>query len=133
MTPFLPVEILRLIIDNFHLPDFSSSRRTPELERDTRWTLCALSRTSRTFRQVALPLLFCFIRIWNKRDCLQFAGNFNDSDNSKLLNTLVVHGKATLTANETEVQSRIIRSFFHSVKVAVLNQCSALQYFSGSS
>ncbi|GAA5983848.1 hypothetical protein JCM5350_007573 [Sporobolomyces pararoseus] len=59
----LPPELLRLVVDNFRLPPFSSYRRTRGLEKEIRSTLYCLSLTSQTFRQIAQPLLFASIQI----------------------------------------------------------------------
>ncbi|GAA5975186.1 hypothetical protein JCM5350_000172 [Sporobolomyces pararoseus] len=62
MSLQLPPELLRLVVDNFLLPPFSSPRRTLDLEKETRSTLYSLCLTSHTFCRIAQPLLFNFIR-----------------------------------------------------------------------
>jgi hypothetical protein len=89
MIPHLPVEILRLIVNNFRLPLFSSYRRTPELENETRATLCALSLTSHTLRQIAQPLLYEFIRLRDKQQLSQLVQNNSSNDLLEHLRSLV--------------------------------------------
>ncbi|GAA5892303.1 uncharacterized protein JCM6883_007312 [Sporobolomyces salmoneus] len=63
MPPQPPVELLRVIVDNFRLPPLSSILRTRQLEDETRSTLYSLCLTSRIFYEIAQPLLFHFVRI----------------------------------------------------------------------
>ncbi|GAA6005018.1 hypothetical protein JCM11491_002308 [Sporobolomyces phaffii] len=61
MVALLPLELLCLVVDNFHLPAFSDPRRTFTLERASRSTLYSLCLTSHTFRDIAQPILFAFV------------------------------------------------------------------------
>ncbi|GAA5903658.1 uncharacterized protein JCM6883_005072 [Sporobolomyces salmoneus] len=59
----LPVELLRLVVDHFTLPPFTSSFRTEALEQESRSSLYSLCLTSRVFHEIARPLLYSFVRI----------------------------------------------------------------------
>ncbi|GAA5908056.1 uncharacterized protein JCM6883_004103 [Sporobolomyces salmoneus] len=59
----LPVELLRVIVDHFRLPPFTSNLRTIELEDECRSALYSLCLTNRVFHQIARPLLYNFVRI----------------------------------------------------------------------
>ncbi|GAA6009974.1 hypothetical protein JCM11491_005812 [Sporobolomyces phaffii] len=63
MVALLPLELLRLVVDNFHLPPLSDPGRTFTLEETFRSTLYSLCLTSRTFRAIAQPILFAFVRL----------------------------------------------------------------------
>ncbi|GAA5892670.1 uncharacterized protein JCM6883_007434 [Sporobolomyces salmoneus] len=63
MSPQLPVELLRLVLDDFRLPPFTSPLRTQEFERENEVELYDLCLISRTFRELAQPLLFAYIRL----------------------------------------------------------------------
>ncbi|GAA5975191.1 hypothetical protein JCM5350_000174 [Sporobolomyces pararoseus] len=85
MSLQLPPELLRLVVDNFRLPPFSSPRRTLELEKETRSTLYSLCLTSRTFSHLAQPLLFDFVRIRNFETLYRLVGI--NAENGRLLVT----------------------------------------------
>ncbi|GAA5892718.1 uncharacterized protein JCM6883_007451 [Sporobolomyces salmoneus] len=59
----LPVELLRLVVDNFRLPPFTSNLRTLELEKETRTSLYSLSLTTHALNEIAQPLLYEFVRV----------------------------------------------------------------------
>lgn len=63
MSPQLPVELLRLVIDNLRLPPLTSNLRTRKLEREFRSSLYSLSLTTRVLNEIAQPLLYEFVRI----------------------------------------------------------------------
>ncbi|GAA5892965.1 uncharacterized protein JCM6883_007527 [Sporobolomyces salmoneus] len=63
MSPQLPVELLRLVVENLRLPPYTSSLRTRKLEDETRSTLYTLSLTTTVLSEIAQPLLYAFVRI----------------------------------------------------------------------
>ncbi|GAA5892724.1 uncharacterized protein JCM6883_007453 [Sporobolomyces salmoneus] len=63
MSPQLPVELLRIVVNNFRLPPFTSNLHTRKLEDETRSTLYTLSLTNRVFNEIARPLLYNFVRL----------------------------------------------------------------------
>ena len=60
MPSSLPVELLRLILDNFACPPISNDGA---LKNPHRHELLSLCLTSKVFRQIAQPLLFAVIRL----------------------------------------------------------------------
>ncbi|GAA5983871.1 hypothetical protein JCM5350_007582 [Sporobolomyces pararoseus] len=102
MSLQLPPELLRLVVDNFRLPPFSTPRRTLDLEEETRSTLSTLSLTSRSFREIAQPLLFDFIRIPNFETLFCLVGN--NARNGRLLFTrsILYEGKPVDEQEEWE-------------------------------
>lgn len=59
MPSHLPIELLRLILDNFACPPLSNDGT---LDNPYRHELLSLCLTSKIFRQIAQPLLFAHIR-----------------------------------------------------------------------
>jgi hypothetical protein len=89
MLPHFPVEILRLIVEKFQLPGFSSHRRTVELENVRRSTLYNLSLASRTFHEIVQPFLFQFARIDDDEQLHQLIDNNKATDRLSLVRSLV--------------------------------------------
>jgi len=132
MIPHLPVELLRLIVDIFQLPSFSSYRRTRELEDETRSTLYNLCITSHIFRQIAQPLLFSFARIWNDEHISRLVENNSQTDHLKHVRVLAFDNEAY--TRQAPFEPRISQRFAARLEQLIAhNRFSRLQCFSGSS
>jgi hypothetical protein len=113
MIPRLPVELLSLVLDNFRLPSFSSYRRTLQLENETRLALYNLCLASHTFRQIAQPLLYRFIRIESGKQFQELLGSNGSSYHLEHVNTLAIGHEVDITTLWSE--SREFRSFLREI------------------
>jgi len=132
MLPRLPAEILRLIVDNFRLPLFSTYRRTLELEDETRATLYVLCLTSHTLRLIAQPLLYEFVRIENDGQLSQLIESTASSNRLHLIKAVVL--ERGWVHHRFPVDSPILSRFFRGIdQLIVHGGFSHCQCFSGSS